>query len=135
MRADLSPAERAAHQAARKEAYEREFPNTKHGGNNKRPSGQLVHSGGDGYVKHAPKAQEITARTIRRESSTRCGDPGSGTSPDSSVELDALAKLRLAEQEALGARAIAGERVSAKIAVKKLAREEREQRGEHRILT
>jgi hypothetical protein len=68
MRADLSAAERAAHQAARKAAYEREFPETKVGGaGRRRPKAPHGEEPIPSYARHAAKAQGTSRQTVERE--------------------------------------------------------------------
>ena len=116
IRADLSPAETAAHHAKRKEIYERLHPETKHGGDRK--SVQYTRSSGEiGHLKTyaadtAPKTGN-SIRNVRRQ--TQRGQIENvielaGTSLDTGEELDALSKLSAEEQRTLAARAKAGKR-------------------------
>jgi N6-adenosine-specific RNA methylase IME4 len=127
IRADLSPAEVAAHQHARKEVYERLHPETKHGGTRR---DQVVNSA-TRYTADVAKQTGASERTIRREAErgAKIADVAAlvGTSLDKGDELDALAKLTGPEQQQLAARAKAGEKVSAKVALKKAKRARREE--------
>lgn len=69
VRADLSPAERAAHQAERKKLYEREHPETRHGavgGGHPRQSRQ-VGDLADRYAAVAAARTKTSERTVQRE--------------------------------------------------------------------
>jgi hypothetical protein len=121
VRADLSPAESALHTAKRKEIYERIHPETKAGvagGRPKKTSDKMSQVSPPGFTKATAKATGKTTKTVERAASR--GKHISvlsqviGTSLDKGEELDALAKLPKASQQALADRAQAGEKVSAK---------------------
>jgi hypothetical protein len=119
IRADLSPAERAAHIGARKACYEKLHPETKHGGApGKAGGGKAKGANLASFVGATSKATGQSKRTVKRDA-TRAKkvvviDQIVGTSLDSGAELDALAKLPEAEQQQLADRAKAGEGVSAR---------------------
>ncbi|HTM72238.1 MAG TPA: MT-A70 family methyltransferase, partial [Pseudolabrys sp.] len=127
VRAELSPAERALHVARRKQLYEREHPETKHGGKREkasRQSGDLKR-----FTKDAAAKIGRSERTIQREiARTKIVDLVDvvGTSLDEADELDKLAALPKPVQRDLIARAKSGERVTAKHVLKKISRENRE---------
>jgi ParB family chromosome partitioning protein len=118
MRADLSPAERAAHQAERKEIYEVEYPGTRHvserggpGRGNKTTAKKTAVS----YTSsEASRKTGVSERVVRREVARGKSIPDivsiAGTSLDVAGELDALAKLPKAQQAEVMARARKGER-------------------------
>lgn len=139
-RNDLTPAERASAQARRKKIYQDLHPETKNGAAGKnRPKSQLGQLGqADGGVA-APRFDEAAAeatgqseRAVRRDVTRgeALGDDVlakvARTSLDKGEELDALAKLSPEKRNELIERATAGEKVSAKIAIKKEQRESRE---------
>jgi N6-adenosine-specific RNA methylase IME4 len=136
VRADLSPAERAAHQAEWKAIYERQHPEGRRGGDrgNQYTGGKPAsRQNGDVVQRHTKKAREaqgVSERTVQREVERAANIPQLaqlvGTSLDTASELDALAKLPNDRQTPLIARAKNGEKVSAKAEAKKLRREERE---------
>jgi ParB family chromosome partitioning protein len=119
IRADLSPAERAAHIGARKAYYQKLHPETKHGGApGKAGGGKAKGANLASFVGATSKATGQSKRTVKRDA-TRAKkvvviDRIVGTSLDSGTELDALAKLPEAEQQQLADRAKAGEDVSAR---------------------
>ena len=130
VRAELEPAEHAAHIGRRKEIYERLHPETKHGaapgkagGGKKKAKGAEFAS----FAKATAKATGQSKRTVAQDAK-RAKELGellnkiNGTSLDKGVEMDALAKLPKEEREDLVARAAKGEQVSAKeaLAAKKL---------------
>lgn len=127
VRADLSPAERAAHHAERKKLYECEFPQTRHGGDRKssRQNGDLIAR----YTADAVNKTGESERTVQREVA-RGAIPDvvglAGTSLDTPDELDALVKLPREQQQPLIERAKGGQKVSAKTALKKIKRDDRE---------
>lgn len=119
IRAELSPAETAMHIGKRKEIYERQHPETKHGaaGRGREKSAQVEHSK-NRFTKDTAAKTGKSEQTIRRDA-TRAKRVDVlpdvvGTSLDKGSELDALAKLSGPEQRALAARAKAGEKVSAR---------------------
>jgi N6-adenosine-specific RNA methylase IME4 len=136
VRADLSPAERAAHQAERKRLYEREHPETKHGGAPGKAGGGKKGSGESGQIGHSRYTAEVAKKTgtsersVRREVSRGESIPDvgrlAGTSLDKAEQLEALAKLPKEDQQPLIERAIKGERVNAKTVEKQNKRDERE---------
>jgi ParB family chromosome partitioning protein len=120
IRADLSPAERAAHQAARKKVYQRAHPETKKGGDRQTPGAKKL------SAKSALSFVEDTAaRTGRSKRSIETdvaradaiGNEALGlvmaTSLDKGTELDALAAMPAPERQAIISRAASGEEVSA----------------------
>jgi ParB-like chromosome segregation protein Spo0J len=134
IRADLSPAERAAHQAKRKALYEHLHPETKKGkapgagrGKKQRSEESKLRT----YVSDAAAKTGRSRSTVAQEAARGAAieDVASlaGTSLDKGEELDALAKLPPNEQRKLAKRAKAGEKVSAKTRVKQVKRAEREQ--------
>src|SRR5262249_32862809 len=120
IRADLTPAERAAHVGRRKELYEKLHPEAKHGGDRKsakRSSRQV----GDlkRFTKDAAKKTGQSERKLQRDV-TRAKKVAVlpdivGTSLDHGQELDALAKLPPDEQRELAEKAKSGANVSAKM--------------------
>jgi N6-adenosine-specific RNA methylase IME4 len=137
VRADLTPAERAAHQAKRKEIYERLHPETKAGAAQAKGMNATQGRGrqnGDHvgrYTADAAKKTGKSERSIQREAARGAAIPDvaalAGTSLDKRAELDALATLPPDEQHKLAERAKAGEKVSAKTHAKKMKRDAREQ--------
>jgi N6-adenosine-specific RNA methylase IME4/ParB-like chromosome segregation protein Spo0J len=129
-RAELSPAERAAHHAARRAIYEREHPETRHGAmggghqQSRKNCDSVVR-----YSDHAARNFGVSERTIQLEVA-RGAIPEvvtlAGTALDKPGELDALAQLPSRYQAELIERARSGEKISAKITLKNLKREERE---------
>ena len=103
IRADLTPAERAAHQAKRKEIYERLHPETKAGAaqakgmNAAQGRGRQNGDDVDRYTADAAKKTGKSERSIQREAARGAAIPDvaalAGTSLDKCDELDALAKL------------------------------------------
>lgn len=135
IRSDLSPAERAAHQAARKVVYERMHPETKKGatGISRKKSQVATSNPAPAFIDDCSKKTGVHRATVARETARgeSIHDVASlaGTSLDKGDELDALAKLaKLAPEKQceLIDRAIAGEKVSAKVEIKKEKRTERE---------
>jgi N6-adenosine-specific RNA methylase IME4 len=137
VRADPTPAERAAHQAKRKEIYERLHPDTKAGAAQAKGMNAAQGRGrqnGDHvgrYTADAAKKTGKSERSIQREAARGAAIPDvaalAGTSLDKRAELDALARLPPDEQHKLAERAKAGEKVSAKTHAKKIKRDAREQ--------
>jgi ParB/RepB/Spo0J family partition protein len=132
VRADLGPAERALHTAKRKEIEERIGLASKHGGDRKSVTGKSSSQNGNlqSFVAKTAKATGKSTRAVARDATrgknVKVLAKVIGTSLDKGEELDALAKLPEASQQALAARAKAGEKVSAKAQVKKERRQERE---------
>lgn len=112
MRAELSPAEEAAHLARRKDLFEA------------RSSGTTCPTGGGAPGENKAFAQETAEKTgqskrdINRKAARAESVPGiervAGTSLDKGVELDALADMDETAREALIAKAQSGETVSAR---------------------
>lgn len=149
-RGELSPAERGMHVAERKRLYLIHRPDTAHGavsgfrGNQHTKPKEVSRQVGD-----LPKADRFTAETAKatgrserslQRDAHRGEKVGSlqkvvGTTLDNGEELDALARMPKPAQEAIIARAEAGEKVSAKIEIKKLARAEKESALAEKIAT
>jgi N6-adenosine-specific RNA methylase IME4/uncharacterized ParB-like nuclease family protein len=134
MRAELSPAERAAHHARRKTIYEELHPDTKptNRGGPGRAKQTRGHNGHESvrYTKETAAKTGQSERTVRREASRGAAIADiaalAGTSLDKGDELDALAKLGEVARVKLMERAVAGEKVSAKQALKKERRAAKE---------
>lgn len=132
VRNELGPAERAAAVARRKAIYEALHPATAHGGDRKssRQLGDLKEP--ERFTKATSDATGASERSIQREArrGEALGEASlravAGTSLDKGEELDALAALTEKRREKLIDRAAAGEKVSAKIEVKKERRDTRE---------
>jgi uncharacterized ParB-like nuclease family protein len=121
VRADLTPSERAAHHATRKQLYLKLHPETekgKAGGRPRKTSDKMSKVSTRGYAKAAAKNVGKTSRTVARDVSRgEKIDPQAlsdlaGTCLDNGTELDALAKLPAAEQRSLAEAAKRGEKVS-----------------------
>lgn len=116
-RASLSPAETAMHIGKRKEIYERQHPETKNGGDRKsdRKNCDLK---ADRFTADTAKRTGKSERAVQVDAARakRIENLSDvvGTCLDKGTELDALAKLPIAEQRHLAARAKAGEKVSAR---------------------
>jgi ParB family chromosome partitioning protein len=123
-RRTLTPSERSVLTEARKKLYEKQHPETKVGAAPGKAGGGKVAK----IVKFRTFAQDLAAKTGRSESGValdaqrgrairEAGDDAAakirGTSLDKGRELDALAKLPIAERARLIDRAAAGETVSA----------------------
>ena len=115
-RADLSPAERAAHQHARKELYERLHPQTRKGsagGRAKSAKSQgakyQVDTWHPAYIDDAAKKSGRSRASISREANRGKSIPDvadlAGTSLDKGTELDALGRLPSDVREQLAAEA------------------------------
>ena len=140
-RNDLTTAERAAAQSRRKAIYQELHPETKNGAAGKhRPKSQLGQIGQAEDGEAAPRFDEAAAdatgqsqRTIRRDVTRgeALGDAAlarvARTSLDKGEELDALAKMSEPQRESLISRAVSGEKVSAKVELKKTLRADKEQ--------
>jgi ParB-like chromosome segregation protein Spo0J len=130
--ADLSPAERALHQARRKDLYEKLHPETKHGavGRGGKKSRQNGDTSAERFTKDAAKKTGKSERSVQREVERANKIVGLadvvGTTLDAPDELDALAKLPELAQADLIARAKAGGKVTARHTAKLLRRKERE---------
>jgi N6-adenosine-specific RNA methylase IME4/ParB-like chromosome segregation protein Spo0J len=137
IRAELSPAERAAHHARRKTIYEALHPETKRGGDRKsdafkgaRSKAQAAPS--KAYTRGAAAKLGKSNATVKREVArgAAIADIASlaGTSLDKGEELDALAKLGDVARISIMKRAVAGQKVSAKTEWKKEQRAATEMR-------
>jgi ParB-like chromosome segregation protein Spo0J/N6-adenosine-specific RNA methylase IME4 len=139
IRADLSPAEQAAHHARRKELYEKKHPETKRGSaggrakNAKAESAKPQNAAKHTYTEDAAvktgKSRDTVERAVKRGNDIPDVAELSGTSLDKGDELDAVAKLGEVapdRQADLIDRAKAGEKVSAKMELKKVRRDSRE---------
>jgi ParB-like chromosome segregation protein Spo0J len=119
IRADLTPAERAAHTGRRKELYEKLYPETKQGkapgkaGGGKKAKKSNLDSFVSNTAKNTGQSASKVKRDTQRAKNIKVLDDIKGTSLDKGTELDALAKLPEEVQRALAARAKAGETVSA----------------------
>lgn len=117
-RAELSPAETAMHIGRRKEIYERQHPETKHGGDRKGSSSQISNLKKDRFTadtaRKTGKSEAAIQRDATRAKKVEVLADITNTSLDKGSELDALAKLPGPEQRALAARAKAGEKISAR---------------------
>jgi ParB/RepB/Spo0J family partition protein len=140
-RNDLTPAERASAQARRKAIYQQLHPETKAGGDRKSNGqvGQMIET--PRFDEAASEATGQSERSVRRDV-TRGEAIGEDalakvarTSLDKGEELDALAKLPTERRDALIDRAAQGEKVSAKLEVKKQTRESKEKALADKILT
>jgi ParB family transcriptional regulator, chromosome partitioning protein len=132
-RANLSPAEEAAHLHKRKEIFERLHPETKRGAAGKhRPKSKVSQNGTpekafiDDAAKKTGRGRSTVARSVSRGQNITDVAALAGTSLDHGVELDAMAKLPPDRQEALRARALAGKKVSAKTELKQEKRATKE---------
>jgi ParB-like chromosome segregation protein Spo0J len=138
IRADLTPAEKAAHHARRKELYEQKHGKAKAKGAHEanRKMGRrhdATDNLSDAYTTDAAKKTGKNPRSVRRDVARGENIPNvaelAGTSLDQGTELDALAKLKEADpdrQAELIAKAKSGENVSAKAEIKKAQQEKRE---------
>jgi ParB-like chromosome segregation protein Spo0J len=132
VRAELSPAERALHVGKRKDLYEKLHPETKHGGDRKsaeaksRSQNENLKAFVADAAKKTGKGRSTVAREVTRANKVVVLPEIVGTSLDQGDELDALGGLPEAEQHWLAKRAKAGERVTARHAMKLLRRKERE---------
>ncbi len=124
IRADLTPAEQAAHHARRKELYEEKHPETKKGAAGRgRKKSQIATSNEpapafvDDTAQKTGKHRSTVARAVKRGKDIPNVAELAGTALDEGAELDALAKLKkiAPERQAnLIEKAKAGEKVSAK---------------------
>lgn len=123
IRRTLSDAERASMIARRKELYEIQHPETKHGGDRKNSNRQIGDMNGSRFTAEAAKATGKSERAIQRDATRAKAIPRLpevvGTSLDKGVELDALAKLPANQQDQIITRAVAGEPVSARAVMPK----------------
>jgi len=125
VRADLSPAERAAHHEERKRAWEREHPETRNvnvrggPGPGNKTAEEFSTVSAKPYAEDAAEKLGVTSRTVRSEIARAKAIPNvirvAGTSLDKPEELNALARLPEQHCESLIARATTGEKVSAKL--------------------
>jgi ParB-like chromosome segregation protein Spo0J len=125
VRANLTPAEEAAHHAMRKEIYERLYPQTKKGGDRRSPKAKAKSNTQSAYVNDAArktgKSHDTINRAVKRGKNIPNVSELAGTSLDKGGELDALAALgeeAPEEQQQLIEQATAGEEVSAKTSLK-----------------
>jgi N6-adenosine-specific RNA methylase IME4 len=134
VRADLTPAEQAAHHARRKELHERKHPETK-SGQTGRGRGKVRQNGeaNERYTKDTAEKTGASERTVQRHVERGTSIPNvselAGTCLDQGAELDALARLKDVapdRQANLIERAKSGEKVSAKTEIKKVKRAKRE---------
>ena len=120
IRRTLSDAERASMIARRKELYEIQHPETKHGGGEEGVRGKPSRQFGDldRFTKEVAKATGKSERAIQRDATRAKAIPRLpelvGTSLDKGVELDALARLDPEKQEEIINNATAGKIVSAR---------------------
>jgi ParB/RepB/Spo0J family partition protein len=130
IRADLTDAERAMHLARRKALYEKAHPETKHGavGRGRKKSSQNENSFVADTASKTGKGRSTVARDITRANKIVDLASTVGTSLDEGDELDALAKLPEDAQRDLIERAVAGEKVSARVRIKQVVRDERERK-------
>lgn len=135
MRADLSPAEQAAHHATRKELYEKLYPETKQGGNpgksggGKKAKNDKLSSFAEDTARKTGVNRRTVERSVARGRKISSVTELAGTSLDKGDELDALAKLEDIDSKAadtLKKQAAAGKKVSAKAILKRLKREAKE---------
>lgn len=125
MRAELSPAEEAAHLKRRKEIWAALRPES--GTNCSALSGRGNKNFASETSEKAGRTKQDINRSIRR--AEKLGDDierVKGTSLDKGVELDALVKLSPKQREKLIDKAEAGEKVSAREVVEKKAKKKAE---------
>ena len=133
IRADLSPSEQALHVDERKTIYERRFPETKHGktGHGREKSRQNGEPRNKRFSKDTADKTGQSERKVQRDAKRgKAGrkwlDRVAGTCLDKGDEIDALIKLPEKERNRLIEDAIAGKKVGARLALKKIKRDERE---------
>jgi ParB family transcriptional regulator, chromosome partitioning protein len=135
MRGELSPSERGAHQAKRKEIYERLYPETKAGGDRKSKSQNEILKE-PAYIDDTAAKTGSSRSTVGRDANRGKKIPDiaalAGTSLDTGVELDALAKLPVDQQAALVEQAKAGKKVSARPSEAVKAEREAKRRDKHK---
>jgi ParB-like chromosome segregation protein Spo0J len=118
IRANLSPAEEAAHIGRRKELYGRRHPEKKHGGDRKSAKAKSSSPNEnlkpfvDDTAKKTGKGRSTIARKAARAKVVVLPEI-TGTSLDKGSEIDALAKLPEEKQRSLAEAARRGEKVSA----------------------
>lgn len=135
-RGELSAAEMAMHTQARKPVYERLHPETKHGAAPGKAGGGKRAKDVESTSFAQAFTQDTAARTGRSRSAVEKDSTRAkripqiasviGTALDKWEELDALARLPVERQAPIIARAVAGEKVSAKTASKQFVRSEKE---------
>jgi N6-adenosine-specific RNA methylase IME4 len=128
VRSELSPIERALHVARRKKLYETLHPETKAkvaGGKARQGTASDNLSFAESTAKATGKNRRSVERDAARGDLDGIGE-AIGTSLDKGEELDHLIKLPAHRRDALIARAKGGEKVSAKVEAKKVARAGRE---------
>ena len=155
MRAELTPAEQALHHQARKAAYLKKYPETRRGGDRgNQHTGGKVASGKFCHLPHEQSENKPTpsyvidtaAKTGKSQRAIRLNNTRGddlkellpniiGTSLDKGEELDALRKLPNDIRNQIVEQAVEGEDVSAKIALKRIERQNREQELAGKILT
>ena len=133
IRADLTPSEQALHIDRRKKLYENLYPETKHGGapgkagGGKRESRQ---NGNSRFTEATAKNGQSERRVQRAAARGKRGEAWLtkvfGTCLDHGDEIDALIKLPPKERDDVINQAQSGEKVSAKLRLKQLKREDRE---------
>ena len=138
IRADLTPAEQAAHHARRKELYEQKYGKAKAKGAHKANCKMgrrhdATDNLSDAYTTDAAKKTGKNPRSVRRDVARGENIPNvaelAGTSLDQGTELDALAKLKKVapdRQAELIEKAKSGENVSAKAEIEEAQQEKRE---------
>lgn len=134
IRNELGPAERASAVARRKAIYEELHPETQHGspGVSRQVGDTRERAGKERFTKQTADATGSSERTVQREAERgeKIGQEAlgrvAGTSLDKGEELDALAKLSQDKRETLIDRAAKGDKVSAKVELKKDQREGKE---------
>ncbi len=119
IRANLSPAEEAAHHERRQALYEKRHPETKRGGDRKSEKSKRQNVDSKGYAADTAnkigKTRKTVERAVRRGKKIPDVASLAGTSLDKGAELDALAQMEPQQQAELIEKAKAGEQVSAKI--------------------
>jgi N6-adenosine-specific RNA methylase IME4 len=131
VRAELSDAERALHNARRKELYEKVHPETIKGATGRgRKKSQIGTSNAPAFIDDTAtktgKGRSTVARDVTRAKQCTVLGKIIGTSLDSGSEIDALAKMSKEDQENLATRARDGETISARTELKKQRRKTRE---------
>ena len=135
IRNEYSPAERAIAIARRKKIYEALHPKTKHGtpGVSRQVGDTHERVDAERFTKSTAEATGKSERAVQRDAQ-RGEAVGAdtlqrvvGTALDKGEEIDALVKLSPEKREQVIAKAEAGEKVSAKIAVKQERRADREE--------
>jgi ParB family transcriptional regulator, chromosome partitioning protein len=118
IRANLSPAEEAAHHERRQALHEKRHPETKRGGDRKSAKSKRQNVDSKGYAADTAnkigKTRKTVERAVRRGKKIPDVASLAGTSLDKGAELDALAKMSPEQQSELIKKASAGEKVSAR---------------------